>query len=123
MRGPKYDFRGHAITAIVGCAVAITAFFVFLGVGGGLPSGAPYRVKAIVPTSAQLTPTSRVTMAGVEVGRIAKVSRQGFSTLVEMELTDDSVTPIPADSRATIRQRTPVGESYLALTPGSSEHR
>jgi virulence factor Mce-like protein len=123
MRGPRRNFTGHLIVAIAGCAVAAGAFFGFLAVGGGLSVGSPYRVQAVVPTSVSLTTSSRVTMAGVDVGRIASVRRQGFSTVVAMDIDDDRVTPIPSDSRATVRQRTPVGENYLAITPGSSSQR
>jgi phospholipid/cholesterol/gamma-HCH transport system substrate-binding protein len=123
MKGPQAGFTGHVITAVVGCLAAAAIFIGFLAVGGGLRVGDRYKVRAVVPTAAQLTPSSRVTMAGAQVGRIADVRRQGYTTVVEMEIDDDRVTPIPADSRVTVRQRTPVGESYLAITPGSSPEK
>src|SRR5581483_5364382 len=40
--------------------------------------------------------------------------------LVDASITDAAVTPVSASSRATIRERTPLGESYLEITPGAS---
>ncbi len=37
-----------------------------------------------------------------------------------MELDDHRVTPLPADSRIAPRVRTPVGENYVSLLPGTS---
>lgn len=120
MQGPRQGFRGHVLVALIGTLVAAATFFGFTIVGGGLNPGDAYTLKAVVPTSAQLTPSSRVTMSGVDVGVVTAVKRQGLGTLVEMRIEDDAVTPVPADSRVAIRQRTPVGESYIAISPGRS---
>jgi phospholipid/cholesterol/gamma-HCH transport system substrate-binding protein len=93
----------------------------YLGIGGGLPSlHKTYHVRALLPTSGSLTQGARVTMAGARVGRIASVSRRGLGALVDMQIDDGRVTPIPRDSRVLLRDRTPVGESYLTIFPGRS---
>jgi phospholipid/cholesterol/gamma-HCH transport system substrate-binding protein len=121
MRASASSFTGHVLTA-VGCVLAaagvVLAYLIF---GGSLATGSTSHLRAAVPTSASLTPGARVTMAGAKVGRVTKVSRQGYATVVDMELTDKRVTPVPADTRVTLRQRTPVGENYVALTPGTSK--
>lgn len=121
MKGPRQGFRGHLVVAVLGCLAALAIFVGFLALGGGLRLGEPYALEAVVPTAAQLTPASRVTMAGADVGTVTGVRRDGLTTVVDMEVEDERVTPIPADSRVTVRQRTPVGENYLEITPGSSE--
>jgi phospholipid/cholesterol/gamma-HCH transport system substrate-binding protein len=37
-----------------------------------------------------------------------------------MKITDSRVTPVSEDSRVAIRQRTAIGENYVAITPGRS---
>lgn len=121
MRGPIKGLRGHVITTIVGGAAAILVALGYVQLSGSLVKGRVYHVRAVVATSASLVSGSRVTMAGVNVGRVAQVKRQGFGTLVALDITDGRVTPIPKDSRVTIRQRTPVGENFVSITRGRSK--
>jgi phospholipid/cholesterol/gamma-HCH transport system substrate-binding protein len=108
------------VVAFVTLAIAATVFWV--GLGGGLPSfGKTYYVRALMPTAGSLTPGARVTMAGYQVGTITSVQRDGTGALVGMEIDDGRVTPIPQDSRVGLRERTPVGENYVSLYPGSSK--
>lgn len=114
-------FRRHVLvtTVIVVSTVAFTLYQLWLG--GGLSSiSGGYTVHAIVPTSASLSPNSRVTMAGAKVGNVASVKLVGNGARVTMRIDDERVVPIPSDSRVAIRQRTPVGENYVAITPGRS---
>lgn len=120
MRNPVRNFGLHATVAILGIAGAIATVLTYLVLAGTLSTKDAYGLNAIVPTSASLTPGARVTMAGAQVGRVASIERRGYATLVRMELTDDRVYPVPADTRVTISQRTPVGEAYVALAPGRS---
>ncbi|MCW3016198.1 MAG: virulence factor Mce family protein [Solirubrobacterales bacterium] len=119
----RAGYRGHLLTAVLAGAAAFAAFAGFYVTGGGVDLRGGYQLNAIVPTSASVTAGSRVTMAGVRVGRITGVRRSGAGTAIEMHITDDRVVPLPADSRVTLRQRTPVGENYVSITPGSSTVR
>ncbi|WP_320671861.1 MlaD family protein [Patulibacter defluvii] len=121
MRGPIAGFRGHVVTALVATAIAVAFLLAFVGVGGGLPrTSQPYELRALVPTASSLTTGSRVTMAGVKVGTVTEVRRQGLGALVSMELTDERVTPVPEDSVVRMRARTAVGENYVSIDPGRS---
>lgn len=121
MRGPIEGLKRHAATFIVGMFFAVGAVIFFLQFSGSLPSGDRYTVDAALPTSAALVDGSRVTMAGVQVGTVSRIERRGFATVVSLVLDDERVTPLPEDTRVTLRQRTPVGESYIALTRGTSK--
>lgn len=121
MRGPTPGFRGHLATAIIGIAAGLAVFFYLFINGGGADFGSKYHVNALVPTANTLTPGARVTMAGAKVGRVAKVTRHGIGTEIKLDITDKNVTPIPVDSRITLRQRTPVGENYISIQPGTSK--
>jgi phospholipid/cholesterol/gamma-HCH transport system substrate-binding protein len=114
------SFRGHAITAALVLLVAGVTFFGFLQLGGALVHGKETTVRAIVPTSSALASGARVTMAGAAVGKVSKIERRGNGTLIEMRIGDKGVLPVPADSRVTLRQRTPIGENYVEITPGRS---
>src|SRR3954447_6619272 len=121
MRSEIIGYRGHVVTFVAAVAFAVGAFLYFLGLGGGLPSTHDsYRVNALLPGSGTLTAGARVTMAGAKVGKVVSVRRQGLAALVSMELDDERVTPIPSDTHIHLRQRTPVGENYVTLTPGRS---
>jgi phospholipid/cholesterol/gamma-HCH transport system substrate-binding protein len=90
--------------------------------GGAFHFGAAdYHIDAVLPTTATLVPNSRVTMAGATVGTVASVTRDGDGAVVQLNITDRRVTPIPADTRVALREVTAIGENYVQLTPGSSK--
>lgn len=124
MRGPIAGFRGHQVGAALAVAFAVGWLLVLFNTSGALPSLNPsYRLDAAVPTAASVASNARVTMSGADVGRVESVERRGRGALVKLEIEDDSVTPIPADSRIAIRQRTPVGENYVTIEPGRSRSK
>lgn len=122
MRQSTGTFRGHLLTVVFWTVVGFgwLAFVLVKGHAITTPGTSDYRVHVFVPTSASLAPGARVTVAGVEVGKIDSIHRNGFGARVDLDITDDRVTPLPVDSRALIRQHTPVGENYVAITPGRS---
>jgi phospholipid/cholesterol/gamma-HCH transport system substrate-binding protein len=92
-----------------------------LTLGGGLPtlSTTHYSVTAVLPYGgAQLVHGARVTMAGVQVGEVDSVSRRGGDAVVKMTIDHSGVTPLPVDSRAELRTRTPLGENYMEIHAG-----
>jgi phospholipid/cholesterol/gamma-HCH transport system substrate-binding protein len=103
-------------------AVAVAWALFILGKGGGLPhlGSEDYRVSAVIPTGAALAPGSRVTMAGVDVGRVKKVQRKGIGAQLQLTIKDKAILPLRADTRVQVRQHTPVGENYIALVAGRS---
>lgn len=119
MRSRPHFYRDLA-TVLAGLAAATFIFVGSLGLAGDLPGGKSERIRAVLPTTSALSTGSRVTMAGAPVGRVTDVTREGYGTVVDLEIRDSSVLPIPDDSRVTLRQRTPVGEIYLEITPGKS---
>jgi phospholipid/cholesterol/gamma-HCH transport system substrate-binding protein len=115
------EYRGHVVTFVIAVVMALGFLLFYLNLGGGLPSfGSTYQVQALFPTAGSLTGGARVTMAGVKVGTVTAVRRDGIGALVTMQIDDRRVTPIARDSRFTLRERTPVGENYVTIFPGSS---
>ena len=94
--------------------------FLWLSFGGTLPlKPKGYRFEAAFPEAALLVQQADVRMAGVNVGKVksTELAPGGRRTLVEIEL-DDRFAPIKADTRAILRQKSLLGETYVELSPG-----
>ncbi len=98
--------------------------FLWLSFGGSVPlKPQGYRVAVAVPEATQLGLEADVRVAGVTVGSVRKKEydrRYPNRTLATLEL-DSKYAPIAADSRATLRQKTLLGETYIELTPGTAK--
>jgi phospholipid/cholesterol/gamma-HCH transport system substrate-binding protein len=110
---------------IAGFALSCFAILLFLWItfGGPTPLAAKgYTVKIPFSEAAQLANQSDVRISGVSVGKVQKIelSPDGKHALATLEL-DNKYGPIPADSRAILRQKTLLGETYVELTPGDSD--
>ena len=58
-------------------------------------------------------------MAGVDVGRVVAVHPRGLRADATIEL-DSRYAPLASDARAILRQKTLLGETFVALTPGTA---
>ena len=93
--------------------------FVWLSFNGTIPlQPKGYRFQARFPAAAQLATNNRVRISGVNVGRVERVEQVGLRTEAELEI-DDEYAPIPADTRAILRSKTLLGETFVELTPGT----
>jgi phospholipid/cholesterol/gamma-HCH transport system substrate-binding protein len=111
------------LTTIAGFALSCFGILLFLWItfGGPTPLRARgYLVKVPFTEAAQLANQSDVRISGVSVGKVQKIelSPDGKHALATIEL-NDNYAPIPADTRAILRQKTLLGETYVELTPGS----
>jgi len=77
-----------------------------------------YRFEASFAEATQLAQEADVRISGVNVGRVKKIDLGDGRTDATIEL-DDKYAPIPEDSRAILRQKTLLGETYVELTPGT----
>jgi phospholipid/cholesterol/gamma-HCH transport system substrate-binding protein len=110
------------MATIVGFALSCFAILLFLWVafGGPTPLKAKgYIVKIPFTEAAQLANQSDVRISGVSVGKVQNttLSPDKKHALATLEL-DDNYAPIPANTRAILRQKTLLGETYVELTPG-----
>ena len=109
-----------ALMVIFTMSVFGLLLFLWLAFGGSIPlRPEAYRLKAAFPEAATLAQEADVRLAGVNIGKVkSKELQKGASrTLVELEL-DEQYAPIAKDSRATLRQKTLLGETYVEITPG-----
>ncbi len=98
------------------------ALFLWLAFGGSVPlKPEGYRFTVPLQEATQLAVESDVRISGVSVGRVKgiELSNTGDAdATIELEA---SYSPIPTDTRAVLRQKTLLGETYVELTPGSNE--
>jgi virulence factor Mce-like protein len=95
--------------------------FLWLAFGGPVPlKPKGYRIDASFPEATTLAKEADVRISGVPVGKVKDIQpdlRHSRST-VTMEL-DAKYAPLPSDSKAILRQKTLLGETYVELTPGT----
>ena len=113
------------IAAMVLFTLSVFALLLFLWVsfGGVLPLKAQgYRFKADFPEAALLAKEADVRIAGVNVGKVrsTELGPGGRSTRAEIEI-DYRFAPIKTDTRAILRQKSLLGETFVELTPGQPD--
>jgi phospholipid/cholesterol/gamma-HCH transport system substrate-binding protein len=96
------------------------ALFLWIAFGGPLPLKAEgYRFTVPFDEATQLAVQSDVRISGVSVGKVKSIDL-GSDGLAHATIEMDSrYAPVPADTRAILRQKTLLGETYVELTPGS----
>lgn len=81
-----------------------------------------YAITADFENVAGLKPRSKVTIAGVSIGRVQSITyaADNYSARVTMLIFKD-VNNIPEDSRASILTAGFLGDNYVGISPGFSE--
>jgi phospholipid/cholesterol/gamma-HCH transport system substrate-binding protein len=112
-----------SIFAMVAFALSCFGIFVFLWLnfGGSVPlQPQGYRVTVAFPEATQLAQEADVRISGVRVGRVKKKEPNPQTGLTDTEIEVDArYAPIPKDTRAILRQKTLLGETYVELSPGT----
>jgi phospholipid/cholesterol/gamma-HCH transport system substrate-binding protein len=98
--------------------------FLWESFGGPVPlKPKGYRVRADFPNGLQLAEQSDVRISGVPVGRVVTVkpdTRIGAGRTEATLEIDTRYAPIRASTRAILRQKTLLGETYVQLIPTSN---
>jgi virulence factor Mce-like protein len=94
--------------------------FLWLAFGGPIPlKPKGYRFTVPFMQAGQLATEADVRISGVSVGKVKAIEpdkRTGSSdATIELQ---ERYSPIPKDTRAILRQKTLLGETYVELTPG-----
>jgi len=95
--------------------------FLWLSFGGPVPLRPEgYHVTVKFPEATQLAQEAEVRISGVKVGKVTKKEQDPKSGLTSATIElDAKYAPIPRDTRAILRQKTLLGETYVELSPGS----
>jgi phospholipid/cholesterol/gamma-HCH transport system substrate-binding protein len=103
-----------AIVLLLVAAVAI-----YFGFTKHLPFKHGYRLNAVFASAVNIKGKSPVRIAGVNVGKVTSIKRDGHTGLVRMEIESRGL-PIHADATAKIRPRIFLeGNWFVDLQPGS----
>ena len=78
-----------------------------------------YSVQAVFTNCSGLRPGSSVMIAGVEVGRVRRISLQDYEAKVELVLNPN--VSLQKDSIASIKTKGLIGEKYVELSPGGAD--
>jgi virulence factor Mce-like protein len=116
--------RIFTMIAFTGSCVGLL-IFLWISFGGATPfAGQGYLLNAEFPSAVELATQADVRISGVSVGKVIGVSLDQHTGLTHVTMEIDSrYTPRPADTRAVLRAKTLLGETYIELTPGSQHDR
>ncbi len=109
------------MVAFAGSCIGLL-LFLWISFGGAIPLAPQgYRLNAQFSQAVQLAQQSDVRISGVSVGKVVSVSLDRHTGLTKAVLQIDSrYAPRPADTRAILRQKSLLGETYIELSPGSA---
>jgi ABC-type transporter Mla subunit MlaD len=111
------------LLVITAFALACFGILLFLWItfGGATPFKAKsYQIKVPFTEASQLAEQSDVRISGVDVGKVESIELgpQGKEAVALLNI-DDKYAPLPRSTRAMLRTKTLLGETYVELTPGS----
>jgi phospholipid/cholesterol/gamma-HCH transport system substrate-binding protein len=113
-----------SVGAFVLAGILCLVFLAFRvsGVGVGDTSGGSYVLNAKFNDVAGLRVRSKVSLAGVTIGRVAKigVDSETAEAIVTMQLSQE-VANLPVDTGARIQTEGFLGGRYISLIPGGEE--
>jgi virulence factor Mce-like protein len=117
----------YGVLALIGFTAACVGILLYLWLtfGGSIPLRAEsYRFEVRFPEAGQLTQEADVRISGVNVGKVKRKRANPTTGVTDatIELQAD-YAPIPVDTRAILRQKTLLGETYVELTPGDRSGR
>jgi ABC-type transporter Mla subunit MlaD len=109
------------LLVITGFALSCFGILLFLWItfGGPTPFKAKsYEVQIPFDEAAQLAQQSDVRISGVNVGKVKNIERNPDKLAIATIEIDDKYAPIPKDTRAILRTKTLLAETYVELTTG-----
>ena len=110
------------LLVIAGFALSCFGILLFLWItfGGPTPFKAKqYEIKIPFSEAAQLAKQSDVRISGVDVGKVQDIERNPGKLAIATVAIDDQYAPLPKDTRALLRTKTLLAETYVELTPGN----
>ncbi len=108
---------------LIAIAFALSCFglalFLWVSFGGPIPlQPKSYEVTVPFSEAAQLAEQSDVRISGVSVGKVTNITLSDDGLADATVSIDPQYAPIPENTRAILRQKTLLGETYVELTPG-----
>ncbi len=99
--------------------LVVVAIAIYFGFTKAIPFKHGYQLNAQFASALNIKPKSPVRIAGVDVGKVTGIERQGSAGLVKMEIESKGL-PIHSDATVKIRPRIFLeGNWFVELQPGS----
>jgi len=103
--------------------VAVIAVVVYFAFNKHVPFKHGFRLNAVFANAVNVKPKSPVRIAGVNIGKVTAIRREGNVGVVSMEI-ESAGLPIHEDARLKVRPRTFLeGNWFVELQPGSPSAR
>ena len=123
-RGPTLGQIAVAVAFAFSCFGLL--LFLWSTFGGPIPlKPEGYRVKVPFDEATQLAVESDVRISNVSVGKVKSIDLANSGPNRDLAVAtievDSRYAPIPADTRAMLRQKTLLGETYVELTQGDGD--
>lgn len=103
---------------VLGVAAAFLVYGLWAGRGGLTPAG--YEVTAKFGEVGSLTPGAVVSVAGVKIGTVSRVTLDPDTYLAKVEMALDPKIRLPADSTAKITSDSLLGGVHVAIGAGGA---
>jgi virulence factor Mce-like protein len=116
--GPSLGRIAAMVIFALSCFGLLT--FLWISFGGSVPlKPKQYQLKINFPEATTLAEAADVRIAGVTVGKVRskQLDKGGNRTSVVLRI-DPKYAPLPNDTRAILRQKTLLGETFVELSPG-----
>jgi len=118
-RTPVKDLGRSNPTRFGVIVIVLVVLAAYFGFTKHIPFKHGFRLKAVFSTAVNVRKSSPVRIAGVDVGKISGISREGDAGLVTMEIESQGL-PLHSDATVKIRPRTFLeGNWFVELQPGS----
>jgi ABC-type transporter Mla subunit MlaD len=118
-------FRHPLLIGVLTVVITVVAFILAFNANNGLPFAQHYTLKVQVRDASELTHGADVDIGGTLVGDVATVraarDASGQPVAVFDTKLDESIKPLPVNSRFTIRMKGSLGIKYLQITPGNAK--
>jgi phospholipid/cholesterol/gamma-HCH transport system substrate-binding protein len=99
--------------------IVVIALVTYFGFTKHIPFKHGFQLKAVFATAVNIHPKSPVRIAGVDVGKVRSIQREGKAGLVTMEIESRGL-PVHSDATLKIRPRIFLeGNWFVELQPGS----
>jgi phospholipid/cholesterol/gamma-HCH transport system substrate-binding protein len=111
------------LLVMVGFALSCFGLLLFLWLAFGGPTPLQpkgYRFTTSFGEATQLAKEADVRISGVPVGKVKAIVTEPDGRSKATIQLNAKYAPLPSDTRAILRQKTLLGETYVELTPGSS---
>jgi virulence factor Mce-like protein len=119
-QGPTVGRIAAMVIFTLGCFGVL--LFLWLAFGGSTPlQPKKYEMRVAFPEATTLAENADVRLAGVNIGKVRKkaLDKGAAATTVTLAI-EKRFAPLPEDTKAILRQKTLLGETYVELSPGTT---